>query len=96
MQSDFRLWQESVPQVQRKGGVYRGEPRHKVFFKSPDGASRSVAAMAVRRHQLVIYIIGGEKNLQSGRRLIVESLAFWLESLDCELLMNGIILFDPF
>jgi hypothetical protein len=82
--------------VQWKGGVYRGEPRHKVFFESPDGAFRGVAAMAVRRRQLAIYIIGGEKNLLSGRCLVVESLEFWFEALDSEFLMDGIICFDPF
>jgi hypothetical protein len=67
-----------------------------VFFESPDGAFRGVAAMAVRRHQLVIYIIGGEKILQSGRCLVVESLEFWFEALDSEFLMDVIICFDPF
>jgi hypothetical protein len=62
-----------------------------VFFESPDGAFRGVAAMAVRRHQLVINIIDGEKILQSGGCLVVESLEFWLETLDSELLMDGII-----
>jgi hypothetical protein len=52
--------------------------------------------MAVRRHQLVIYIIGGEKNLQSGRCLVVDSLEFLFEALDSELLMDCIICFDPF
>jgi hypothetical protein len=32
-----------------------------VLFESLDGAFSGVAAMAARRHQLVIYIIGGEK-----------------------------------
>jgi hypothetical protein len=64
-----------------------------VFFESSDGAFRDVAAMAVRRHQLAIYIIGGEKNLQSG---VVERLEFWFEALDCEFLMDGIIGFEPF
>jgi hypothetical protein len=82
--------------VQWKGGVYRGEPCHKVFFESPDGAFRGVAAMTLRRNQLVIYIIGGEKNLQSSQCLVVESLEFWLEALDSELLMDGIICFDSF
>jgi hypothetical protein len=67
-----------------------------MFFERSDGALRGVAAMAVRRHQLVIYIIGGEKILQSGRCLVVESLEFWFEALDSELLMDGIICFDPF
>jgi hypothetical protein len=52
--------------------------------------------MVVRRHQMVIYIIGGEKNLQGSRCLIVKSLEFWLETLDSELFMDGIICFDPF
>jgi hypothetical protein len=82
--------------VQRKGGVYRGDPRNKVFFESSDGAFRGVAAMAVRRHQLVLYIIGGKKNVQSGRCLVVESLEFWFEALDSEFLMDGIICFDLF
>jgi hypothetical protein len=65
-----------------------------VFFESSDGTFSGVAAMAVRRHQLVIDIIGGEKILQSGRRLVVESLELWFESLDSEFLMYGIICFD--
>jgi hypothetical protein len=52
--------------------------------------------MAVRRHQLVIYIIGGEKILQRSRGLVVESLEFWFETLDNEFLMDSIIGFDPF
>jgi hypothetical protein len=67
-----------------------------VFFEGPDGALRGVAAMAVRRHQLVIDMIDCEEILQSGRCLVVESLEFWLETLDIELLMNGIVCFDPF
>jgi hypothetical protein len=63
IQRDLRLWQESVPQVQWKGGVNRGEPGHKVFLESPDGAFSSVASMAVRWHQLVSDIIGGEEIL---------------------------------
>jgi hypothetical protein len=67
-----------------------------VFFESPDGAFRGVVAMAVRRHQLAIYIIGSEKILQSGRCFVVESLEFWFEALDSDFLMDGIICFDPF
>jgi hypothetical protein len=53
IQCDFRLWQESVPQVQWEGGVNRGEPRHKVFLESTDGAFRGIASMAARWHKLV-------------------------------------------
>jgi hypothetical protein len=96
IQCDFRLRYEYVPQVQWKCGVNLGEPCHKVFFEGPDGAFRGVAAMAVRRHQLVSDIIDGENNLQSGGCPVVESLEFWLETLDSELLMDSIICFDPF
>jgi hypothetical protein len=61
IQRDFRLWQESVPQVQWEGGVNRGEPGHKVFLESPDCAFRGVASMAVRWHQLVSDIVDGEE-----------------------------------
>jgi hypothetical protein len=67
-----------------------------VFLESSDGAFRAAAAMTARRHQLVTYIIGGENILQSGQCLVVESLEFWFEALDSELLMDGIICFDPF
>jgi hypothetical protein len=67
-----------------------------MFFESSDGAFSGVAEIAVRRHQLVLYIIGGEKFLQSGRCLIVDSLEFWFETLDSEFLMDGIIGLDPF
>jgi hypothetical protein len=67
-----------------------------VFFEISDGALRGVAAMAVRRHQLVVDIIGGENILQSGLRLVIESLEFWLETLDNEFLMDVLICFDPF
>jgi hypothetical protein len=66
-----------------------------VFFGSSDGAFSGIAAMAVGRHQLVLHIIGGEKILQSGRCLIVESLEFWFETLDREFLMDVIIGLDP-
>jgi hypothetical protein len=45
---------------------------------------------------LVRDIIYGEEIIQCGGCLVVESLEFWLETLDCELLMNGVICFDPF
>jgi hypothetical protein len=47
-------------------------------------------------HQLVSDIIDGEEILQSGGCLVVESLEFWLETLESEFLMDGIICFDPF
>jgi hypothetical protein len=62
-----------------------------VFFEGTDGAFRGVAEMSVRWHQLVSDIIDGEKILQNGRCLVVDSLEFWLEILDSELLMDGII-----
>jgi hypothetical protein len=67
-----------------------------VLFESSDGVFRGVAAMAVRRNQLVIYIIVGGKILQSGGCLVVKSLEFWFETLDSEFLIDGIIGFDPF
>jgi hypothetical protein len=96
IQRDFRLCQESVPQVQWEGGVNRGEPGHKVFLESPDGAFRGVSAMTVRWHQLVSDIIDGEEILQGGGCLVVKSFELWLETLDCELSMNGVICFDLF
>jgi hypothetical protein len=51
--------------------------------------------MAVRPQQLAIHIIGGKKSLQSGGRLVVESLVFWFETLDSEFFMDGIIGLDP-
>jgi hypothetical protein len=63
-----------------------------VFFEGPDGAFRGVAAMAVRWHQLISDIIDGEEILQSDGCLVVESLECWLETLDNELLMNGMLL----
>jgi hypothetical protein len=82
--------------VHWEGGVNWGEPGHKVFLESPDVAFRSVASMAVRRNQLIIDILCGEEILQSGRRLVVESLELWFETFDRELLMDGVICFDPF
>jgi hypothetical protein len=67
-----------------------------VFIESPDDAFRGVAAMTVRWNQLVRDIIDGEEILQSCRCLVVESFKLWFETLDCELLMDGIICFDPF
>jgi hypothetical protein len=67
-----------------------------VFFKSLDGSFSGVAAVAVGKDQLVLYVIGGEKVLQSGRCLVVESLKFWYESLGNELLMDVIICLDQF
>jgi hypothetical protein len=67
-----------------------------VLLEGPDGAFRGVALMTVRWNQLVSDIIDGEEILQSGGCLVVESLEFWLETLDSEILMNGVICFDPF
>jgi hypothetical protein len=52
--------------------------------------------MTVGRQQLIIHVIGGEKMLQSGRCLVVESLEFWFETFGSEFLMDVIILIDPF
>jgi hypothetical protein len=52
--------------------------------------------MTVGRHQLILHIIGGEKMLQSGRCLVVESLEFWFETFGSDLLMDVIIGLDPF
>jgi hypothetical protein len=82
--------------VQWEGGVHRGETSHKVFLESSDGAFGSVASMAIKWHQLVSDIIDGKEILQGGRCLVVESLELWFETLDRELLMDGVILFDPF
>jgi hypothetical protein len=62
-----------------------------VFFEGPDSAFRGVAAMAVRRYQLVRDIIDGEKILQSGGCLVVGSLEFWLETLNSEMLMDAVL-----
>jgi hypothetical protein len=51
--------------------------------------------MTVRRHQLISDIIGGEEMLQSGQCLVVKSLELRFETLDCELLMNAVICFEP-
>jgi hypothetical protein len=82
--------------MQWKGWIYRGEPCHKVFFKSSDGSFSGVAAVTVGRDQLVLYVIGCKKGLQSGRCLIIESLKFWFETLGGEFLMDVIICFYPF
>jgi hypothetical protein len=66
-----------------------------VFFEISDGAFSGIVGLAVRRHQLVLHIIGGEKNLQSGQSLVVESVELWLETLDSEFRMDSIIGFDP-
>jgi hypothetical protein len=77
IQCDFRLWQESVPQVHWEGGVNRGEPGHQVFLESPDGALFSVASMTVRQHRLISDIIDSEEILQSGWCFVVDSLELW-------------------
>jgi hypothetical protein len=82
--------------MQWKGWIYRGEPCHKVFFKSSDGSFSGVAAGAVGRCQLIPHVGGGEKVLQSDRCLVVESLKFWFETLGSEFLMYVIICLDPF
>jgi hypothetical protein len=66
-----------------------------VILECPDGAFRSVASMAVRRNQLIIDILCGEEILQSGRRLVVESLELWFETFDRELFMDAAVCVDP-
>jgi hypothetical protein len=82
--------------VQWEGGVHRGEPGHKVILESSDGAFDSVESMAMRWYQLVSDIIDGKEILQGGGFLVVESLELWFETIDRELLMDGVICFDPF
>jgi hypothetical protein len=79
IQSDFRLWKEPVPQVHWEGGVNCGEPGHKVFLESPDGE----------------FLMCGEETIQIGQCLVVESLELRFETFDRELLMDGVICFDP-
>jgi hypothetical protein len=67
-----------------------------VFFTSSDGFFSGVAEVAVGRYQLILHVIGGEKVLQSGQCLVVESLKFWFETLGSEFLMDVIICLDPF
>jgi hypothetical protein len=67
-----------------------------VIFESLYGASRGVAAMAVRRDRLILDVIGGEKNLQCGRCFVVESLKSGFESFVSDFLMDGVTFFDPF
>jgi hypothetical protein len=52
--------------------------------------------MTVMWNQLISDIIDGEVILQSGRCFVVESLELWFETLDCELLTDAVICFDPF
>jgi hypothetical protein len=51
--------------------------------------------MTARWNQLIIDILCGEENLQSGRCLVVESLELWFETFDRELFMDAVICFDP-
>jgi hypothetical protein len=67
--------------VQQKGEVYLREPSYKVFFESPDGAFRGVAAMAVRRDQLVIYIIGSEQFFKAADASLSRVWSFGLKPL---------------
>jgi hypothetical protein len=67
-----------------------------VFLEGPDGAFCGIAAMSMRWHKLVRDIIDCEEILQSGGCLVVESLEFWRETLDSELMMKGVICFYPF
>jgi hypothetical protein len=67
-----------------------------VLLEISDGAFSSAEVMAVGRHQLILYVIGGEKMIQSGLCLIVESLEFWFETFGSELLMEVIMGVDPF
>jgi hypothetical protein len=62
-----------------------------VLLESSDGAFGSVVSMAMRWHQLVSDIIDGKEILQGGGCVIVESLEIWFETLDRELLMDGVI-----
>jgi hypothetical protein len=73
-----------------------GSTEERPFLEIFDDAFGCVASMAVGWHQLVSDIIGSEEILQSGGCLVVESLELWFETLDRELLMDGVICFDPF
>jgi hypothetical protein len=56
-----------------------GMPHQKVILEGP------------ACHQLLSDIIDGDESLRIDGCLVVESLELWLETLDCELLMDGII-----
>jgi hypothetical protein len=68
----------------------------KVGSTRENPATKFSLKVALGRNQLVLHVIGGEKVLQSGRCLIVESLYFWFETLGSEFLMDVIICVDPF
>jgi hypothetical protein len=52
-----------------------------VFFESLDGAFSGIAAMAVRRHRLVLHIIGGEKIFKADDALLSRVWSFGLKPL---------------
>jgi hypothetical protein len=67
--------------MQWKGGVHRGEPCHKLFIESSDGTFSGIAAMEVGQHQLVIYVIGGEKIFKAADASLSRVWSFGLEPL---------------
>jgi hypothetical protein len=78
------------------GEMEKLDQRRIAILNSLDGAFSDIVAVTVGRHQLILNFIGGEKVLQSGRCLIVESLEVWFETLGSEFLMDVIIGLDPF
>jgi hypothetical protein len=52
-----------------------------VLFESSDGAFSGIAAMAVRRHQLVIHVIGGEKIFKAADASLSRVWSFGLKPL---------------
>jgi hypothetical protein len=78
-----------------KVGSTEERPVTKFSLKGSDGAFGSVASMAMMWHQLVSDIVDGKEILQGDGCLVAESLELWFETLDRELLMDGVICFDP-
>jgi hypothetical protein len=52
-----------------------------VFFEGTDGAFRGVAAMTLRRHQLILYVIGGKKFFKAADASLSRVWSFGLNTL---------------
>ena len=74
VQSQGALWNEAVPEVNRKVGVGAAEPGNEMVFVGADGSFGGVAAMVIRRDKLEVNAFRSHVGFQDVRAFIIKAL----------------------
>jgi hypothetical protein len=80
IESNEALWEQLIPQIQRRGWVSGTEARNEMILERADGSFSGVASMNMWRCQLKINVRGDEEILECACCFIVETLEEGFES----------------